>query len=95
MLFSILLTGQSSVLKNGILYLSGKYVTYLGIGLIFCLAAASIDQQVLNHFGKITGMIIAVLFIVASVLNFLDFRNVRKEEYGKIRPDFAVSTIHF
>lgn len=85
MLFSILLTGQSSVLKNGILYLAGKYVTYLGIGLIFCLAAASIDQQVLNHFGKITGMIIAVLFIVASVLNFLDFRNVRKEEYGKIR----------
>ena len=50
MLFSILLTGQSSVLKNGILYLAGKYVTYLGIGLIFCLAAASIDQQVLNHF---------------------------------------------
>ena len=35
MLFSILLIGRASVLKNGILYLIGKYATYLGIGIFF------------------------------------------------------------
>lgn len=95
MLFSILLTGHSSVLKNGGLYLAGKYVTYLGIGLAFYLAASKVDQQVLNHFSRITGMVIAILFTVAAVLNLLDFRNVRKQEYGKIRMQLPQKLRHF
>jgi hypothetical protein len=95
MLFSILLTGQASVLKNGFLYLGGKYITYFGIGLVFYLAASQIDQQLLNHFGTVTGMVIAVLFLAAAVLNFLDFRNVRKQEYGKIRMQLPVKLRHF
>lgn len=48
MLFSILLTTRASVLKNGILYLVGKYVTYLGLGLGICFAASKIDQNLLG-----------------------------------------------
>jgi cytochrome c biogenesis protein CcdA/glutaredoxin len=95
MLFSILLVGRSSVLKNGLLYLGGKYITYFGIGLIFYLAASQIDQQLLNRFGKITGIVIAVLFAVAAVLNLMDFYNVRKQEYGKIRMQLPKKLRHF
>ena len=95
MLFSILLTGHSSVLQNGGLYLVGKYVTYLGIGLAFYLAASKVDQQVLNHFSKITGIVIAILFAAAAVLNLLDFQNVRKQEYGKIRMQLPQKLRHF
>lgn len=85
MLFSILLTTHVSVLKNGLLYLVGKYLTYLGIGIGICMTAMRIDQSVLERFGNIINKGIVVLFLIVAVMNFLDFLNVRKNEYGKIR----------
>ena len=95
MLFSILLTGRASVLKNGILYLIGKFATYLGIGVLFCAAASQVDQQLLNRIGKIVGAIVIVLFLAAAVLNFLDFLNVKKMEYGKVRMQLPAKMRHF
>ena len=85
MLFSILLTTRASVLKNGILYLVGKYVTYLGLGLGICFAASKIDQNLLGRFGAVVNGILIVLFLFVAVMNFLDFLSVRKSEYGKVR----------
>lgn len=85
MLFSILLTTQMSVLKNGFLYLAGKYITYFGIGFGICMTANRIDQTVLEKFGNIINRIFAVLFLIVAIMNFLDFLHVRKQEYGKIR----------
>ena len=80
MLFSILLTTRASVLKNGILYLVGKYVTYLGLGLGICFAASKIDQNLLGRFGAVVNGILIVLFLFVAVMNFLDFLSVRR--YG-------------
>lgn len=85
MLFSILLTTHVSVWKNGLLYLVGKYLTYLGIGIGICMTAMRIDQSVLEKFGNIINKGIVVLFLIVAVMNFLDFLHVRKNEYGKIR----------
>ena len=95
MLFSILITGHASVLKNGILYLIGKYVTYLGIGILFCVAASQIDQQFFDDFGKITGIAVTILFLIVAVLNFGDYLNVRKMEYGKVRMQLPAKMRHF
>ena len=95
MLFSILLTGRASVLKNGILYLIGKYATYLGIGILFCVAAARVDQQLLNRVGSAVGVAVTILFLAAAILNFLDFLNVRKMEYGKVRMQLPAKMRHF
>lgn len=85
MLFSILLTTQESVWKNGAFYLIGKYITYLGLGLGICFAASKIDQQLLNNFGKKVNLILIVLFLFVAIMNFMDFLNVRNQRYGKIR----------
>ncbi len=85
MLFSILLTTQVSVLKNGILYLTGKYITYLGIGIGICMAANRLNPSILEKFGSVINKIIVVLFFIVAVMNFLDFLHVRRQEYGKIR----------
>ena len=85
MLFSILITTRASVLKNGILYLIGKYMTYLGLGLGICFAASRVDQNLLGRFGQILNGILVLLFLFVAVMNFVDFLNVRKAEYGKVR----------
>lgn len=85
MLFSILLTAQASVLKNGVLYLGGKYLTYFGIGIGIYFAASQIDQKTLDAAGQIVSIVIIILFLAAAFMNLLDFWNVRKEKYGKIR----------
>lgn len=85
MLFSILLTTKAPVLKNGLLYLAGKYAAYLSIGLAICLAASQIGQTALDRFGSIVNWVIVLLFLAAAALNFMDFLHVRKQEYGKVR----------
>lgn len=85
MLFSILLTSHASVLKNGLVYLAGKYAVYLGLGFGIYFAASKIDQNLLAGYSGAVNGIIAFLFLAAAVLNFLDFLNVRKNEYGKVR----------
>ncbi len=85
MLLSILITAHASVLKNGLLWLAAKYVTYLGIGCAACFAASGFDQGLLSRYSSALDIVLAVLFFVAAALNFMDFLNVRKEEYGKVR----------
>ncbi len=85
MLFSILLTSHSSVLKNGLVYLAGKYAVYLGLGCGIYFAASQINENLLSRYSRVVDWIIVALFLVAALLNFLDFLNVRKEQYGKVR----------
>ena len=95
MLFSILITTKASVLKNGILYLVGKYLTYLGLGLGICFAASRIDEAFLGRFGQILNGILILLFLFVAVMNFLDFLNVRKAEYGRVRMQLPKKLRHF
>lgn len=85
MLFSIILTARASVKKNGMLYLGGKYITYFLLGAGIYFAAAQITQHTLERAMGTVKMVLAVLFLVLAFMNFLDFMNVRKGEFGKVR----------
>lgn len=85
MLLSILLTTDTSVLKSGLLYLAGKYITYFAIGAGIYYAVSWIDQGAFAAARTAINIGITVLFLIAAVLYFIDYWNVRKKEYGKIR----------
>lgn len=85
MLLSILLTTDTSVLKSGLLYLAGKYITYFAIGAGIYYAVSWINQGAFAKAREAINLGITVLFLVAAVFYFIDFWNVRKKEYGKIR----------
>lgn len=85
MLLSILLTTDTSVLKSGLLYLAGKYITYFAIGAGIYYAVSWIDQGAFAAARTAINIGITVLFLIAAVFYFIDYWNVRKKEYGKIR----------
>lgn len=85
MLFSLLVTAKASVLKNGALYIGGKYITYLGLGLGIYFLASGVEENILNQAGRVINLVIIILLVAAAIMNFLDFANVRKKEYGKVR----------
>ena len=59
------------------------------------MAAAQVDQQLLNKVGSAVGVAVTILFLAAAILNFLDFLNVRKMEYGKVRMQLPAKMRHF
>lgn len=85
MLLSVILTAQASVRRNGLLYLGGKYLTYLALGLGIYFAASAVTEAFLAQVMSAAKLILAVLFFAAALLNLMDFWHVRKGELGKIR----------
>lgn len=43
MLLSLIFMEKASVWKNGLLYLAGKYATYLAVGIVIYQSAAQIE----------------------------------------------------
>lgn len=85
MLLSILLTTDTSVLKSGLLYLAGKYITYFAIGAGIYYAVSWINQGAFEKARAAINLGITVLFLLAAIFYFIDFWNVKKKEYGKIK----------
>lgn len=85
MLLSILLTTDTSVLKSGLLYLAGKYITYFAIGAGIYFAVSWINQGAFEKARAAINLGITVLFLLAAIFYFIDFWNVKKKEYGKIK----------
>lgn len=85
MLFSLILTTNASVRKNGLLYLAGKYLTYVGLGLGIYFAAGWLTGEFLTRIMRILKVVLAILFGYLAFMNFLDFLAVRKGELGKVR----------
>lgn len=90
MLLSILLTAQSGVLRNGMLYILAKIITYFGIGIGAYFAVAAVFSYELKSITRIFTLLVAVIVLILAVLNFVDFRNVRREQYGKIHMQLPV-----
>jgi glutaredoxin len=90
MLLSILLTAQSGVLRNGMLYILAKVITYFGIGLGAYFAVATVFSNELKNITRIFTLVVAVIVLILAVLNIIDFRNVRREQYGKIHMQLPV-----
>lgn len=90
MLLSILITSRSSVLKNGLLYVAAKMVTYLGIGVGAYVAVSAAFSAGLERLSRIFTIIMAILLLVLSVMNFIDYKNAKNQQYGKIRMQLPV-----
>jgi glutaredoxin len=90
MLLSILLTAQVGVLKNGMLYILAKIITYFGIGIGAYFAAAAVFSNGMESITGIFTIIVAGIVLILAVLNFFDFINVKREQFGKIRMQLPV-----
>lgn len=84
LLLSILLGMNLGILKNGLLYLTGKVIAYfvMGIGLFSIFEIA--QGTFYNLFG-IMKWILCIFAVLLSLLNFLDLYHTIRGEYGKIR----------
>jgi cytochrome c biogenesis protein CcdA/glutaredoxin len=91
MLLSILLTAQSGVLRNGILYIVAKLITYFGIGVGTYFAVSAVFSEELISITRIFIIVVAGIVLILAVLNFVDFRNVRRKQYGKIHMQLPVT----
>ena len=90
MLLSLIISEKRSVWKSGVLYLTGKYVTYFAIGLVIYTTASQISQHMLDCVGRVVDVVLAVLFGIAGVLYLTDAIRVFRQDYGKIRTQLPV-----
>lgn len=81
-LFSLLLTKNVNVLKLGFAFIIGKFITYILLGSIFYNLLLTLNIDWLNTLIKV---ILIVVLLGLSLMNFLDFISARKENYGKIK----------
>lgn len=90
MLLSLIISEKRSVWKSGVLYLTGKYVTYFAIGLVIYTTASQISQHMLDCVGRVVDVVLAILFGIAGVLYLTDAIRVFRQDYGKIRTQLPV-----
>ncbi len=90
MLLSLLISEKASVWKSGLLYLLGKYVAYISIGLVIFLTASQISNDSMEAIGGIMNTVMGLLFAVAAVFYIIDAVRVFRQDYGKIKTQLPV-----
>lgn len=84
MVLSILMNMKSGFLRGGLSYLAGKFLAYILMGTgVFYLFSAVETSGLLRLEQGITA-VFAVLAFLIGILNFVDFWNVKRKEYGKV-----------
>ncbi|MGN6715036.1 MAG: glutaredoxin domain-containing protein [Anaerocolumna jejuensis] len=91
MLLSILLTAQSGVLRNGMLYILAKIITYISIGIGSYFAVAAVFSDQLKSISRIFTIVVSGIILMLAVMNFVDFINVKREQFGKIHMQLPVN----
>lgn len=85
MLLAAMAMAGRSVIWVGCAYLAGKFAAYCAMGLGLYQLFLMIDQNILLSVSRMLTWVFAAVFLVLAVLYLIDFINVRKKEYGKIR----------
>ncbi len=85
MLLSMVAAERASVFKSGLLYLAGKYVVYVAIGLIFYTSAAGLSDFMLSDAGRVLDLSLVLLFAAAGVLYLIDAIRVFRQDYGGVK----------
>lgn len=85
MLLAAMAMAGRSVIRVGCAYLAGKFAAYCAMGLGLYQLFLMIDQNILLSVSRVLTWVFAAFFLVLAVLYLIDFINVRKKEYGKIR----------
>lgn len=79
---SLLIARDVNIIKMGLLYCTGKFITYLLLGTILFKTLGSINVGWLNGIVKILMLAAVIIFIL---LNAMDFVAAKNERYDKIR----------
>lgn len=84
MVLSLLMNTESGFLKGSLSYLAGKFIAYffMGTGAFFLFAAVETSGFLQLERGLTAAF--AVLAFLIGILNFVDYRNVRRKQYGKV-----------
>lgn len=84
---SLLIARNASIIKMGLLYCAGKFITYFLLGTLLFETLGSINVFWLNYIVKII-MLAAVLVFIC--LNIMDYFAAKGEKYNKIRLQLPV-----
>ena len=84
LLAAIAMSGRS-VLKVGCAYLAGKFAAYCAMGMGLYQLFMAIGQDVLLNISQLLTWIFAAVFLILAILYLIDFINVKRKQYGKIR----------
>ncbi len=90
MLLSLLISEKASIWKSGLLYLLGKYVAYISIGMVIFITASQISNETMEKVGGMMNMIMGILFAVAAVFYIIDAVRVYRQDYGNIKTQLPV-----
>ena len=95
MVLSLLLMSGNDFLKGSLSYMAGKILAYLGMGMGAFFVFAVIKKAYFSRIEQILTVCFALLALLLSILNFIDFWNARKKNYGKIIVQLPKKLRHF
>lgn len=84
LLAAIAMSGRS-VIKTGCAYLAGKFAAYCAMGMGLYKLFMAIGQDIFFSISNVLTWIFAAVFFILAILYFVDFVNVKRKQYGKIR----------
>ncbi len=85
MLLAAMAMSGRSVLKVGCAYLAGKFAAYCAMGMGLYQLFMAIGQDILLNISQVLTWIFAIVFLILAILYLIDFINVKRKQYGKIR----------
>ena len=84
LLAAIAMSGRS-VIKTGCAYLAGKFTAYCAMGMGLYKLFMAIGQDIFFNISNVLTWIFAAVFFILAILYLVDFVNVKRKQYGKIR----------
>ena len=84
LLAAIAMSGRS-VIKTGCAYLAGKFTAYCAMGMGLYKLFMAIGQDIFFNISNVLTWIFAAVFFILAILYLIDFVNVKRKQYGKIR----------
>lgn len=84
LLAAIAMSGRS-VIKTGCAYLAGKFAAYCAMGMGLYKLFMAIGQDIFLSISNVFTWIFAAVFFILAILYLIDFVNVKRKQYGKIR----------
>lgn len=84
LLAAIAMSGRS-VIKTGCAYLAGKFAAYCAMGMGLYKLFMAIGQDIFFNISNVITWIFAAVFFILAILYLVDFVNVKRKQYGKIR----------
>lgn len=95
MVLSVLLMTGNDFIKGSLSYMTGKILAYLGMGMGAFFIFSVLKESFFTRLEQILTLAFAFLALILSILNFIDFLNARKGDYGKIIVQLPQKLRHF